>query len=170
MASEGLVQRVKRELPTDLTRPDLAIRPDGPVLALIGLPADVAEPVCMLAEILGWRITLLPAAPVASPAALLCIAMLPAGDARPPWAVWSPDHVLNEHISGAGLSVLDHPPCLNKLESLLNAVTCRQGRRQHSSHARQFEKQPQAGRPEFASDTSSDVGIVCNQWPIGWVE
>lgn len=170
------MQRVKQDLATDATHPHLATRADRPVLALIGLPGDVAEPVIMLAEILGWQTTLLPAAPVASPAALLRIAMLPGGDERPPWAVWSPDHILNEHISGSGLSILDHPPCLNTLEALLSKMDCRQGRRQRSSHASQSEKQPRTGCPGSAGDTSSKFGIASNgsivgsQWPTGRAE
>ncbi|MBU6165088.1 MAG: hypothetical protein KGQ52_03025 [Alphaproteobacteria bacterium] len=93
-------------------------------LALIGVPAALAEPVAMLAEIMGWQVIRLPAGPVMRPAARLCLAMLPgpAGDFAP-LAAWSPDAKLNEHISAAGLSIMDHPPCLSGLELLLGLAS-----------------------------------------------
>lgn len=157
---------MKPLLPRDSKAADLATSPDGLVLALIGLPADVAEPVRMLAEILGWRVLQLPAAPVASPAARLCIAMLPADESRPPWAVWSADNSLNEHICGNGLSILDYPPCLTLLESLLSAAEFPQGRGHHSSHASQAEQQPDTGRSNVHPSSRRDFGVGCTNWPI----
>ncbi|OYQ27632.1 hypothetical protein CHU93_10220 [Sandarakinorhabdus cyanobacteriorum] len=97
-------------------------------LALIGLPVPLAEPVTMLAEIMGWQIMRLPGGPVMRPAAQLCLAMMPAGPADyAPLAAWSPDRKLNEHISQAGLSILDHPPCLSRLELLLGLAASQPG-------------------------------------------
>lgn len=95
-----------------------------PVLALFGLPASTAEPVAMLAEILGWQVAALPPGPAPRPAARLCLAMVPAdpGMPLPPLAAWSPDIILNEHISAAGLSIMAQPPCMMRLEQLLEAL------------------------------------------------
>jgi hypothetical protein len=89
-------------------------------LALIGLPPAIIEPVTMLAEIMGWQVLCLSGGPVMRPSARLCLAVLPgAPDDPSPLAAWSPDSNLNEHISRLGLSRLDHPPCLIRLELLL---------------------------------------------------
>jgi hypothetical protein len=119
-------------LPPLATRPDPAFGTDAGgdrlCLALIGLPAGLAEPIAMLAEIIGWHILLLPPGPVMRPPAQLCLAMLPAGPAGyAPLAAWSPDPKLNELISGLGLSKLDHPPCLSRLELLLGLAATQPG-------------------------------------------
>jgi hypothetical protein len=99
----------------------------APLVALFGLPPDAAEPMALLASILGWHVLALdtqaagwPAPPAA---ARLCLAMVPeamTGSPTPPslWA-WSPDHILNEHISAEGLSILEQPLCIHRLERLL---------------------------------------------------
>jgi hypothetical protein len=115
-------------------------------LALIGLPAGLAEPIALLAEIIGWHILLLPPGPVMRPPARLCLAMLPAGPAGyAPLAAWSPDAKLNELISGLGLSKLDHPPCLSHLELLLGLAASQPGSRgvQHDA----FQGDGQDGAP-----------------------
>lgn len=92
-------------------------------LALFGLPPAIAEPVAMLAEILGWQVMLFPPGPAVCPPARLCLAMLPAGgDERPPIVAWSPELILNEHISRAGLSILDQPICISRVEQMLEAL------------------------------------------------
>ena len=90
-------------------------------LALFGLPPALAEPVAMIADILGWAVFEAPPGPAMVPPADLCLAMLPAdaGAPLPPIAVWSPDKNLNEHISSHGLSILEQPPCIQHLEQLL---------------------------------------------------
>lgn len=89
-------------------------------LALIGLPPALIEPVTMLAEIMGWDVLTLAGGPVMRPPVRLCLAVLPGTPDDPsPLAAWSPDSNLNEHISRLGLSRLDHPPCLTRLELLL---------------------------------------------------
>ncbi|WP_156257013.1 hypothetical protein, partial [Sandarakinorhabdus oryzae] len=52
--------------------------PAAPRLALFGLPADVAEPVTLLAEILGWQVLPLPPGPALPPPTRACLAMVPA--------------------------------------------------------------------------------------------
>jgi hypothetical protein len=94
----------------------------GPLrLVLFGLPPAMAEPVAMIADILGWDVVALPPGPAMLPPADLCLAMLPADDGAPlpPIAVWSPNKNLNEHISRAGLSILEQPPCIQHVEQLL---------------------------------------------------
>lgn len=109
-------------------------RTDGPpasavarqrLLALFGLPPALAEPVTMLADILGWQVAQLPPGPAMMPPASLCLAMLPAepGAPLPPIAVWSPETILNEHIFQLGLSILEQPPCIQHLEQLLQ-ISC----------------------------------------------
>ncbi|WP_439547566.1 hypothetical protein [Sandarakinorhabdus sp.] len=90
-------------------------------LALCGLPAALAEPVAMIADILGWDVVTLPPGPAMRPPADLCLAMVPvdATAPLPPIAVWSPNKNLNEHISHLGLSILEQPPCIQQLERLL---------------------------------------------------
>lgn len=90
-------------------------------LVLFGLPPAIAEPVTMIADILGWQVAMLPAGPAMLPPADLCLAMLPAetGAPPPPIAAWSPDKNLNEHIFRLGLSILEQPPCIQHLEQLL---------------------------------------------------
>jgi hypothetical protein len=97
----------------------------APVLALHDLPADAAEPVVLLAQILGWRVQL--AVPGLSAPARLCLAPLPPapGDAashRPAIVAWSPDNNLNELISRANASVLEQPICIHQVEQLLQAL------------------------------------------------
>ena len=98
----------------------------APRLALLGLPAEVAEPVTLLAEILGWQVLPLPPGPALPPPAHACLAMLPAcaAVARPALALWSPDRNLNEHISQAGLSIMDQPLCVSTVEQMLQALAC----------------------------------------------
>lgn len=95
-----------------------------PRLALLGLPARLAEPVAMLAEILGWQVARLPPGPAPRPSARLCLAMLPAdnGQSSPPLVALSADNNLNEHISRQGMSIMDQPPCMVRLEQLLQAL------------------------------------------------
>jgi hypothetical protein len=118
-------------------------------LALIGLRPDTAEPLRLVAEILGWQVDGWRAegwgagewgagAGRGAPAALawpavprhvrLCLAPLPAtaGDAAdvlPPLVAWSPDSILNEHISREGLSIMEQPPCINRVELLLQTAS-----------------------------------------------
>ena len=97
-----------------------------PVLALYGLPSDLAEPVVLLAEILGWQVIMREDGAVVP--ARLCLAMLPAtpGQAAPayfpPLVAWSPDNNLNELISRQSLSILDQPACIDRLEQLLQQL------------------------------------------------
>lgn len=101
------------------TKPPPPPRPEQR-LALIGLPPALIEPVTMLAEIMGWDVVTLAGGPVMRPPVRLCLAVLPGTQDDPsPLAAWSPDTNLNEHISRLGLSRLDHPPCLTRLELLL---------------------------------------------------
>lgn len=90
-------------------------------LVLFGLPPALAEPVTMIADILGWQVANLPPGPAMMPPADLCLAMLPeeSGAPPPPIAVWSPERNLNEHIFRLGLSILEQPPCIQHLEQLL---------------------------------------------------
>jgi hypothetical protein len=109
-----------------------ARRGDERRLALIGLPGVLAEPVTLLAEILGWTVESVTAdgmawpsaVPLPTPPARLCLAMM-APDRRlpaPPILVWSPDSTLNEHISAHGLSKLDQPVRMSRVEQLLQAA------------------------------------------------
>jgi hypothetical protein len=95
-------------------------------LALFGLPAVVAEPVTLLAEILGWQVVQYPAGMATRPGARACLAMLPACSAvqSPPLVLWSPENNLNEHISRSGLSIMDQPLCITRVEQMLEALTC----------------------------------------------
>lgn len=95
-------------------------------LALFGLPPAVAETVTLLAEILGWQVLHFPPGPAMRPPARACLAMLPqcAASTAPPLALWSPEKNLNEHISQAGLSILDQPLCITRVEQMLEALDC----------------------------------------------
>lgn len=95
-------------------------------MALFGLPWTVAEPVTMLAEILGWQVLQFPVGPTMRPPARACLAMLPACAAAssPPLVLWSPEKNLNEHISRAGLSIMDQPLCITRVEQMLEALEC----------------------------------------------
>ncbi|WP_353216149.1 hypothetical protein [Sandarakinorhabdus sp.] len=88
---------------------------------MCGLQAAPAEKAALIGDILGWAVTILPPGPAMRPRADLCLAAIPADAATPapPIAVWSPDNILNEHISAAGLSILDQPLCVQQLELLL---------------------------------------------------
>jgi hypothetical protein len=101
-------------------------RPQPRQLALFGLPHAVAEPVTMLAEILGWQVLQFPEGPAIRPPARACLAMLPACAAAssPPLVLWSPERNLNEHISRAGLSIMDQPLCITRVEQMLEALGC----------------------------------------------
>jgi hypothetical protein len=96
----------------------------APLLALYGLPPALSEPVVMLAEILGWQVAVRGFGP--SLPAQLCLALAPAAANEPPDALpllaWSPDNILNELISAQGLSIMEQPPCVNRLETLLQAT------------------------------------------------
>ena len=97
-------------------------------LALFGLPPDVAEPVTMLAEILGWEVVSFPSGPAVCPPARLCLAMLPGSpdcsEVRGQIVAWSPDLNLTEHISRAGLSIMDQPLCITRVEQMLETLVC----------------------------------------------
>ena len=97
-----------------------------PRLALFGLPSVVAEPVTMLAEILGWQVLHYPPGPAMRPPVQACMAMLPACSAVevPPLVLWSPQSNLNEHISLAGLSIMDQPLCVTIMEQMLETLRC----------------------------------------------
>ena len=99
---------------------------EGLRLALIGLPAAVAEPVTMVAEILGWQVLCYPAGPAMPPPVRACLAMLPpcADTATPPLVLWSQQSNLNEHISRAGLSIMDQPLCVTRVEQMLQTLGC----------------------------------------------
>lgn len=101
-----------------------ATRPSPHRLALFGLPPAVAEQVTLLAEILGWHVLHYPAGPAMRPSARACLAMLPACAAisAPPLVLWSPEKNLNEHISRVGLSILDQPLCITRVEQMLEAL------------------------------------------------
>ena len=94
-------------------------------LAMFGLTALVAEPVAMLAEILGWEVVCFPSGPAVCPPARLCLAMLPETGAGAPSPVvaWSPDMNLNEHISRSGLSIMDQPLCIANMEKMLLSLS-----------------------------------------------
>ncbi|WP_207789975.1 hypothetical protein, partial [Sandarakinorhabdus oryzae] len=64
--------------------------------------------------------------PALPPPTRACLAMVPACAvaARPPLALWSPDRNLNEHISRAGLSIMDQPLCVSTMEQMLQALAC----------------------------------------------
>jgi hypothetical protein len=58
------------------------------------------------------------------PPARLCLAMM-APDRQlpsPPMLVWSADAMLNEHISAHGLSKLDQPVRMSRVEQLLQGM------------------------------------------------
>lgn len=94
-------------------------------LALFGLPPALAEPVTMLAEILGWQVVGFPPGPAVCPQARLCLAMLPArDDEQMPIVAWSPEINLNEHISRAGMSIMNQPLCISRVEQMLEALVC----------------------------------------------
>ena len=80
----------------------------------------------MLAEILGWQVLHYPEGPAMRPPARACLAMLPAcaGIKAPPLVLWSPERNLNEHISRLGLSILDQPLCITKVEQMLETLAC----------------------------------------------
>lgn len=102
-------------------RPAAAPLTDAPLLALFGLPPALAEPVTLIAEILGWRVVT--RACGGSIPAQLCIAMLPAntGEASPILA-WSSNNILNELISHEALSIMEQPLCVFRLEALLQRL------------------------------------------------
>jgi hypothetical protein len=92
---------------------------------LFGLPPVLAEPVTMLAEILGWQVESFPSGQAVCPPARLCLALLPAGAGeRGPVAAWSPELNLNELISHAGLSIMDQPLCITRVEQMLETLAC----------------------------------------------
>ena len=94
-------------------------------LVLFGLPPVLAEPVTMLAEILGWQVENFPSVQALCPPARLCLALLPAGAGeRGPIAAWSPELNLNELISQAGLSIMDQPLCITRVEQMLETLVC----------------------------------------------
>jgi hypothetical protein len=94
-------------------------------LVLFGLPPVLAEPVTMLAEILGWQVESFPSGLAVCPPARLCLAMLPASPGeRGPIAAWSPELNLNELISQAGLSIMDQPLCITRVEQMLETLAC----------------------------------------------
>jgi hypothetical protein len=90
-------------------------------LALFDVTPTVAETVTLLAELLDWEVVAFPAGPASCPPARLCLAMLPDAGCRDrlPVAAWSPDAILNEHISRAGLSIMDQPLCIAIMEPVL---------------------------------------------------
>lgn len=94
-------------------------------VALFGLPAETADAVGLLAELLGWEVATFPAGPAASPPARLCLAMLPPSspDETSPMVAWSPNTNLNEHISCAGLSIMDQPLCIAIMETMLLSLS-----------------------------------------------
>jgi hypothetical protein len=95
--------------------------PARPVLALFGVPPDVAEPVVLMASILGWQVEERCFGPAVSDR--LCIAVLPPSHGTMSLLVaWSPDTNLNELISREGLSILDQPPCIMRVERLLQQL------------------------------------------------
>jgi hypothetical protein len=92
---------------------------------LFGLPPVLAEPVTMLAEILGWQVESFPSGLAVCPPARLCLAMLPASPGEGgPIAAWSPELNLNELISQAGLSIMDQPLCITRVEQMLETLVC----------------------------------------------
>ena len=97
-------------------------------LALFGLPLAVAEPVTMLAEILGWEVLHYRAGPAMPPPVQACLAMLPpcgaTTNAGAPLVLWSPQSHLNEHISRTGLSIMDQPLCVAQVEQMLQGLAC----------------------------------------------
>lgn len=95
---------------------------DAPLLALYGLPPELAEPIGLLAEILGWRVVVRLCSGVLP--ARLCLAMLPARQRDEPASMlaWSPDNILNEHISREALSIMEQPLSVSRLELLLQSV------------------------------------------------
>jgi hypothetical protein len=94
-------------------------------LVLFGLPPVLAEPVTMLAEILGWQVESFPSGLAVCPPARLCLAMLPASPGeRGPIAAWSPELNLNELISQVGLSIMDQPLCITRVEQMLETLVC----------------------------------------------
>lgn len=94
-------------------------------LVLFGLPLVLAEPVTMLAEILGWQVESVPSGLAVCPPARLCLAILPASSGeRGPIAAWSPELNLNELISQAGLSIMDQHLCITRVEQMLETLVC----------------------------------------------
>jgi hypothetical protein len=107
------------------TQVGLDVPPPARRLALFGLPSALAEPVTMLAEILGWQVESFPPGQSVCPPARLCLAMLPATTGeRGPIAAWSPELNLNELISAAGLSIMDQPLCITRVEQMLETIAC----------------------------------------------
>lgn len=97
----------------------------GPVLALHGVPAALAEPLVLLAEILGWQVRAR-ALGLGGPAHL-CVAPAPVAPGEsagqgPALMAWSPNNNLNELICRQNASVLEQPLCLNQLEQLLQTL------------------------------------------------
>jgi hypothetical protein len=150
-------------------RPDPRLAHQGDQrLALIGLPPALIEPVTMLAEIMGWQVLCLAGGPVMRPPARLCLAVLPGTAEDPsPLAAWSPDTNLNEHISQLGLSRLDHPPCLNRLELLLQLGAIQSagsGRGEYDAFQNEHPRRSDGGQIAVCnggagSGNSSDTGF-----------
>ncbi len=109
----------------DVPQAGFGVPPAMHRLALFGLPPGLAEPVTMLAEILGWQVESFPSGQSVCPPVQLCLAMLPAGAGeRGPIVAWSPELNLNELISRAGLSIMDQPLCITRVEQMLEAIAC----------------------------------------------
>lgn len=99
----------------------------APLLALHGLAGTAAEtaaePLVLIAQILGWQVRAAP--PGVTAAAQLCLAPLPLAPGeqdRGTLLAWSPDSNLNEHVSRLNVSVLDQPICIHRVEQLLQAL------------------------------------------------
>ncbi len=94
-------------------------------LALFGVPPETAEPIIILAELLGWDVASFSPGPAFCPPARLCLAMLP--NSHPgetgPVVAWSPNANLNELISRSSMSIMDQPLCIANLETMLTLVS-----------------------------------------------
>lgn len=107
---------------------DAASLAGGPLpprrIALFGLSAETGESVGMLAELLGWEVISFPPGPMMCPPARLCLATLPSSAQETSQLVaWSPNTNLNEHISRCGLSIMDQPPCIAIMETMLLSLS-----------------------------------------------
>jgi len=96
-----------------------------PILSLHGVPAGMAEPIVLMAEILGWQVRCCPAGLLVP--AHLCLAPLPdqpgaTSASAPALAAWSTDNNLNELISRQNASVLVQPICIHQVEQLLQTL------------------------------------------------
>ncbi|WP_164157093.1 hypothetical protein [Sandarakinorhabdus rubra] len=109
-------------------QPDRRDRNRAPVLAMHGVSPAEAEPLLLLAEILGWQVRA--CAPGHAMPARLCLAPLPnapgeaaaIGSAGPSLFAWSPENNLNELINKLDASVLEQPLCIQRLEQLLQIL------------------------------------------------